>query len=499
MNIQIKILQTFFILLCTSAGSCNVKTVNEQIVTEEKDTTYLLSGYLINPIKKQVSLYEMTSGSMPGGGHWDGYHYVPDSIINYDSTTLYIIGNQIFFKEQVKFFPELNFNSLRIIYTDLNGDFLCRDKNYLYKNAVCTVIDNDHLYLNNCETIDLSDYKTINNYIYQKGKDLYFLAKHFELEKIEGVTIDIQTIKHLKDNYFADKNGLYLLGGYSYSEDNTSCGYDKSVQLEKSNGKTITPIVELNYLIYGNKVYSPEQYTTHIPLPLNPGKIKELEIGFLADDKRMFTLGSGGYYPYNKVDSSDFWNKNVNQWQVIAVDEYFDEGVENNRTLVKTPNGFYTFLGTLPHTVEKIGKVFIFNFDTKEYEELDASHYRYISNRFRIYKNRIYDYDGVPITNPIDAENLHFITHHGKRTNYMTDGKLLIYARAGVATVEGEGSNKTRALLDKQIISGVDFSTLKVITQDILIDNENIYNGNFDGIGIIPIKALKFNVKIFTE
>jgi hypothetical protein len=38
-----------------------------------------------------------------------------------------------------------------------------------------------------------------------------------------------------------------------------------------------------------------------------------------------------------------------------------------------------------------------------------------------------------------------------------------------------------------------------VINKDILIDKEHIYNGDFNGIGVIPIKALHLKVKIITE
>jgi hypothetical protein len=68
----------------------------------------------------------------------------------------------------------------------------------------------------------------------------------------------------------------------------------------------------------------------------------------------------------------------------------------------------------------------------------------------------------------------------------------------GGCAMTGNG-NEAMQVLGENIISGVDFSTLKVITADILIDKEHIYNSNYDGIGIIPIKALQLDVKIFTE
>jgi hypothetical protein len=515
--------------------NCYGQTTKQQISRAESiDTTYLLGDYLINPNKKQISIYKMTGGyDKESGIHWDGYYYAPDSTINYDSTTLFIIGNTIFFKEQVEFSPNLDLNTLRVIRNDLDeyGCLLCRDKNSLYEGSVgSSTDDNDDM--EPCSIIDLSGYTTINDYIYKKGGDLYFLLKEeFELEKIEGVTLDIPTLKHLMNNYFTDKNGLYLLGGYGYVEDKTSYEYDKSVQLEKSNGKTIIPLVKRNYLVYDGKVYSPAEDAAHQPLPLNANRIKELElnnyreVSFLADDDHTFrTEGSDGYSTtefkmeiFNRQYDADFFKKNVNQWQIITGGDvhfikenngktlYFPSaskkplpGPIQSHVLIKTPDGFYIFDEGNGSTLQKIDQVFIFNFDTKKYEELDTNQYRYVAENLRIYKNRVYGYDGLPIMEPIDAQHLHFITHHDVKTDYLTDGKSLIYiGNMGGITMTGRG-NETMQVLDERIISGVDFSTLKVITANILIDKEYIYNGN-DGIGVIPIKALQLDVKIFTE
>ena len=523
-------LQILLILLFASTGSCNVKMATAQTKRKNSDTTYLLGGYLINPAKKQISVYEMIGGMTSDGGHWDGYTYTPDKTIKYDKTTLFIIGNQIFFKEKFKFFPKLDLNSLRVIRSDDDEDLLCRDKNYIYQDAIGEYVydkedKKEKVDWNFKDIIKLSGYKAINDYIYQKKDSLYVLLRlNFELVKIEGVTLDIPTLQHLTDNFFADKNGLYVLG-FNRSQ---------SIQLEKSNGKTIIPVVKKNYFIYGDKVYSPlfAYNDKPLPLPLNINRMKELEINsynqiyFLADDNHTYeTEQNIGYSAdkdaierFNRRYDNDFFKKNVNQWQIITKGDinfikgddgktlYFPSKIKplgeqiQDYILVKTPNGFYIFKEGNGSTLQKMNQVFIFNFDTKQYEELDASQYRYLSYELRIYKNRVYGFDGLPVKEPIDAENLHFITHHDVETNYLTDGKLLIYiGKMGGYTLEGEGVNTMQILEKQRIISGVDFSTLKVINKDILTDKEHIYNGNFDGIGIIPIKALKLNVKIFTE
>ena len=533
--------QLLLILLVANTSSCKVGKTTVQTMKENDDTTYLLGGYLINPAKKQVSVYKRTGGTevMPDGSvmHWDGYTYTPDKTIKYNRTTLFIIGNHVFFKEKFKFFPKLDLNSLRIIRSDDDDYLLCRDKNYIYQDAIGEYVYDDEkekIYWNSKEIIKYSGYKAINDYIYQKKDSLYVLLKqNFKLVKIEGVTLDIPTLQHLTDNFFADKNGLHLLG-FDFLDSNGGWSFDQSIQLEKSNGKTITPIIKRNYFIYDDKVYSSlwnNNACNNKPLPLNADRIKELEIDnyyqicFLADDNHTYeTKQNDGYSAekfytesFNRRYDNDFFKQNVNQWQIItARDMNFIQG-DDRKTLyfpsemkppgkqlqdyilIKTPDGFYIFRESNGSALQKINQVFIFNFDTKEYEELDASQYRYFSDALRIYKNRVYGDDGLPVKEPIDAENLHCITHHDVKTNYLTDGKLLIYTgRMGGFTMEGEGSN-TMQVLGKRIISGVDFSTLKVVTKDILIDKEYIYNGDSDGIGAIPIKALNLNVKIITE
>lgn len=516
-NIFTKRTLAMYLILLFFASLCNGQTSNKN-----NDKIYILGDYQINPAKKQVGRYTMI-----GGVTWDGFEYRPDERINYDSTTLFFLGNHFFFKEDIQLFPELDLNTFRIIRSELNRDesgdrhrLLARDKNYLYKGLPTKNV------FGNYDTINISDYEIINDYIYKKNGELYSISgevrwidRDFKLRKVEGVTLDESTLTHIMGNFFADKNGLYLL-------------YEKSVQLEESNGKMITPIIKRNYFIYGDKVYS----GSRVALPLNANKIKELDVSeseyyirypvsFLADDDNtcatgcsecQYTVLKFGKEHYNWESDDNFFKENVNLWQIISpssgikfiIDDdgktyYLPSAVKRfvgsirEPVLVKTPNGFYTF-STRGRFLQKINQVFIFNFDTQEYEELDVSQYRYLSRTFKIYKNRLYGTDGYTVEESVDVENLHFITLRNVKTNYLTDGKSLIYTRSGSTRTRGK-DGKTMQVLGEQIISGVDFPTLKVVTADVLIDKNNIYNGKYDGIGVIPIKALGLDVKIFTE
>jgi len=155
-------------------------------------TTYLLDRYLINPAEKTISVYTMV-----GGVTWDGFTYIPDTNIVYDKTTLMLLGSRIFFKEEwpVKF----DIQSLRVV--DEQKD-LYADKNTLFRKSGW-----------NDKTIDLSNYKIINDYIYQDadGSLLFLDDSEFKLKKLlRGEHLDVNTLKHENYNYFSDKNGYYL-------------------------------------------------------------------------------------------------------------------------------------------------------------------------------------------------------------------------------------------------------------------------------------------------
>ncbi|MDR2204900.1 MAG: hypothetical protein LBE36_01905 [Flavobacteriaceae bacterium] len=494
------------------------------------DKTYELDRYLINPSKKTVSVQQEFHEYRDDGLHAWGVRYVPDSTINYDKTTLFVIGNQFVFKEHIPqnwaFLQESDLKTLRIIRIDFEyNTSLCRDKNFLYRNSI------GFGGRFGWQFIDLSGYETINDFIYKKNNELYFLTKDFKLKKIGNIKLHIPTLTHVMGNYFTDKNGLYLLGGYHILTQKLILGkqekadsiYDKSIRLEKIGNKKITPIIKRDYFIYGDKVYASGYFNENKPLPINVEKMKEFEFKnsysgnqttfFLADDTHVFAIK---IHPWHDFLDNDFFDKNVNEWQVISAGDigiykeddgktlYFQSGIKQGKPmeyagiLIQKQNEFYTIDTREKGSVQKFNQVFIFNFDTQQYETLDLSQYRYLAENLWIYKNRLY-VNGLPTKEKINIENLHFIAHHNIKTNFLTDDQSLIYVGEGEYGTLGEGGNKV-SVFGKRIVSEVDFSTLKVITADILTDKDNIYIGNRGkGINVVPIKALELDVKIFTE
>jgi len=193
--------------------------------------TYILGRYEINPAKKTVGVLKPFIVSFDDGGHGHGEHFVLDSTINYDNTTLFVIGNDFFFKEHInQIYPNFDVNTFKVI--SVSEDFcrnragvLSRDKNYIYVRNYYR------------ETINISNYEVINDFIYRHKVSgaLHFLSRKGKLEGIQGVTLDAETVQHIASNYFMDKNGLYLLG--PVYDENWRYIYD--VKLEDSKGKEI--------------------------------------------------------------------------------------------------------------------------------------------------------------------------------------------------------------------------------------------------------------------
>ncbi|RZK49242.1 MAG: hypothetical protein EOO87_19950, partial [Pedobacter sp.] len=214
------------------------------------DSTYQIANYQLNPTQKMVSLLQHYSMGKVG----TAMGYFPDKQINYDSTTLVVLGNEVLFKE---YFPkEVDFASLRYIGESNYVKDLYSDGHYVYKYQRNYPPTNER----STSKIDISAYKRINDFVYEdKTGALYFLKSETEtnqmkLEKIDAsLKVDKHTLKHLQGQYFADKNGLYAFGvryfGHKYS--NKFSQQPLNILVESSNGKNMQPIVTRNYIVYG--------------------------------------------------------------------------------------------------------------------------------------------------------------------------------------------------------------------------------------------------------
>ena len=136
---------------------------------------YYVGYYKITPAKKQVEYYEMI-----GGVNWDGYHYVKDPKISFDSTVLVIIGDEAYFKEYLP--TDMNTDALRLISDGQNA--------YLIDGRSVYMFDENRN--DNFKKIDISGLKEITAYLFQDadGKLFFLDNDEFQLTPLDLKGID---------------------------------------------------------------------------------------------------------------------------------------------------------------------------------------------------------------------------------------------------------------------------------------------------------------------
>ena len=511
----------FCLLLLLSLGACaqTEKRNNDTKNTTVKvmDTDYTIGHYQFNPVKKTVAVRRTFSkgkvGTMMG--------YFPDEQIKYDSTTLVVLGDQVFFKE---YFPkEVDFASLHYIGQSDYGQGLYGDGHYIYKyqsNSQPSLISK----------IDISAYKRINDYIYEDQiGELYFLKtatenNQIKLEKIDAsLKVDKHTLKHLQGQYFADKNGLYAFGvryfGHKYS--NNFSKQPISILVESANGRSIKPIITRNYIIYGNSVYAKGHAIDKLKLDVN--KMMELKwpyqnIYFLTDGANLFENRSSEYYEtgWNKDNSyaNNFFKSGVNLVKIFSPDMkslqakgkntlYFTnvktdliDYSDKSGILIKTDQGYYFANAGSPNVKpDKIDKITIYNQLTKQNENFDDSEYLYIDNGIFAYKGYIF-FNNIPLKEINGAKNLQLFTYNSIKTNFVTSGDTLI-AFGNMGGYQTEMVNgEEKVVFDKWIKTGIDVTKLKAINKNLLVDDTNFYDCSNGSLQIIPFKSLGMPVKL---
>lgn len=131
---------------------------------------YKLGNYTINTYTKTVTTQVRTGGTRMTDGdeiiHWDGYKDLPVGGFSYDSTTLYIIGDRMIFKEKLN--PKINLESFYVYQWNFNnwsGTLGCADDQQIYyKHEVESSADNIE------SSKFLGDKKYWGNHLY-RGKD----------------------------------------------------------------------------------------------------------------------------------------------------------------------------------------------------------------------------------------------------------------------------------------------------------------------------------------
>lgn len=499
---------------CTQIQKPNIEIKNTTI--EVLDTTYAIGEYQFNPTRKTVSVLRHYSKGKVG----TAVGYFPDTSINYNSTALVVLGNEIVFKEH---FPkEVDFSSLHYIGESDYGVNLFSDKQYVYVYS-----PNFLKHQGAIKKLDVSSYTRINDYVYEnKNGELLFLntTDGLKLSKIDAsLNVDKHTLKHLQGQYFADKNGLYAFGirwfGTKYSKNFSQQPID--IIVESAKGKTIKPIIARNYIVYGNSVYA-KGYSIE-KLKLNVNKMIELQwrnqnIYFITDGTNLYENRHSSYDEsgWNKDNdyANDFFKSGINLLKIFSAEIKFLQAkdkstlyftnikrdkttyIEKNGILIKTDKGYYFANFSLPNIKpEKIENIIIYNEATKQNEAFEEEHFLSIEERIFAYRGLIF-FNNLPLKEINEINSFRFFTDKGIVTNFVTNGKTLIAFGniGGYQTTKIDGSEKV--VFEKWIKRDIKVANLRAINKNLLVDENNFYDCSNGSLQIIPFKSLRMPVKL---
>jgi hypothetical protein len=450
---------------------------------------FVIGNYMIVPKLKEIRNYTMI-----GGVNWDGYEYRKDTKIDYEKTTLLLLGDQIFFKEYFPF--DFDLGKLKIIHRD-EFYFLCKDdKNIYYTSRQIKPTK-----------IDISGLQAVNDFIYKsKNGTLFFLdVEQYKLTPIE-INIDENSVKHLIKNYYYDKNGLFFFG--NHYKRNKKGYYDDYIEKSEKlvDEQNIIPIISKKYFSFKNLVFAIDGNKIK-KMDIDVNKLIEINIGttesFLTDGKSIYSDLNYGYDDDERNGKGYYgiWYptlySGINLQKIYSPLLHF---MKEKKAVVfnkKNPNNFPELIAIVNNEnclfsnkkIIKIDKILFYHPETKTTDTFEEKYLKiYKAERFIQYKNVIY-FDGLPVETPkLDMENL----KEFENSNYLTDGKSLFYIGniTGYGILEKKGVEY--ALFDDRILENAFTKGMKAINPDLLSDGITLVSKNKK----VKIKDLNLNVKI---
>ncbi|UIR56892.1 hypothetical protein LZQ00_03505 [Sphingobacterium sp. SRCM116780] len=479
-----------FIAMSIILHACaqNKSTKNTDKQNPLLKTGFIIGNYKIVPDEQAIYRFEMT-----GGVDWDGFKYEKDPKIDFNKTTLYIIGDFIYLKEDLPF-GKMDLSQLRIM-QQKEGDMLLTD-------SKTTALLSRRYKEDAFPPIAIGSYSKVNDYIYKKGNLYYLLTNRYALQQADLSTVDVANLKHIDDNFFYDKNALYYFNEETENE-------LKPTIVAKSNNQN--PIVEEHerYFCFENNVFAKTDNSRIEKLDLDRTKIKELVIN--AYNNSSFVTDGHNYYEFNYGYSNQEKNtfgygnqiitKAKTSLNLLATNfkfRYLDTAQKEGLLVTKdigeteymTPeenfiaqvDGQYFRFFRGQDKPQALDNIWIYNATAKKKELLDLASLKTFDVEELIwYKNVLY-YAGYVV----DTENWD-LTHFKRieKTNFYTDGNLVIYLGdiSGISMINKKGEEMVD--FSENIVHDIHFSKdLKIINKDALTDDHSI---------IYKTQAITFN------
>ena len=497
------------ILICSISYSVLCQTN-----TEKMSRRFEIAGFEIAPDEQVVYHQQMTGGTdyLPDGDviNWQGYEYVPCEEIDFKTTSLIFMGSRIMFKE---FLPELpaNTSSLKVIYQSIGYD---NDYTVILspsENVVYTKLDNGVII-----KTGISGYTYIGQMIFKNSGRLFFLPVGDRFLQEITIPIDEASLQHIYSNsyiggFYTDKNGLY------YFQNN-----GRQQQLESSNGKPAQAVLHPGYFIYGDVAYpygrnfgESDGSRTRKDMRLNANELKFILDKYLGDNNKMFDLPLSSTTNITSTSLADIIQQGrpqepLSEWNwfdsfVVGRDNlkgnkvYYPDRSMNmsgsSHYLIKTPSGFYGVNRNKISRAVKYDDVMIYNIEKEDYEPIEVEHFRRLTTNYHIYKNQMYDSRSQPVETELNLQKLQPIRLNGRATNFYTDGTFLVGGyNLGKMAIEKRGKQEWRKF--ERLFRDVDWESLQVVSEKMMVDKNNIYQVVQSTFEIIPIKDLGLDVKV---
>jgi len=466
--------------------------IAQNLFSQDTDDKYFDIGqYRIYPKEKKVckETYFEESIIAPDGeisGRAWGYRHDPICEIDFNSTTLLIFsGGGFTFSEQLG----ITDKKLK------NIKFLERSA-YGYSSFILKSNDSIFLFRTNImdrvEKTIFSGLKEVSNDIYQNEKGYYYFLDNnnlFQMVFGNDIDLEVPSLTHIGKGYCLGNDGLYYL---QKNYGNRTC---RLIKLEDNKESNVQAKVYPYYTIYGNNIYAS---SNRLDLNISKLKIYKPEAN---NYKALITDGNKLYEDFSEIELSEPIKERLTGMAIFYLngDSLYFPGLKKPQTERVVGNLFCKekayYLRKSMREFIPCNSVFIFNYPKDKYEKFEVDKYKPLGSPFYLYKGILYGVFSIPVKeqSKINTHKLKVIVSDDVQTNFYHDNNVLIYVNAEQdldITEDGKYS------ISKNMIKGVDFRTLQIISRDILIDKNNIYNGTKDSVSVIPRKELGLNIKI---
>jgi len=482
---------------------------------------FIIGEYGISLKNKTIGRYRIFDCS-DEEYHAECFAYFKVDNIDYDTTSLIVIGNEFRFKEDLI----LDVSTIKII--DIGNsskrDSQERDPIYIDKNDAYKGLHKNNL-------IDsLYGFKHLDQNYFFKNNSLAFLDQHAFRFLNDSNKIDKTTFKAITKNLFYDKNGVYYVEyGHSEVEGKKYSNYIKLQHLKPNQKPSI--LIKENYCVINGKVYDLNRFENE--LILNPTKIKELVLDdfsgamLLYDDNTVYERSQKHYRfekamcdtEYEKTEIHCLFNDLSTARTLrktgfleyhLDLDKktlYFDANKDLNLTetsgnLYKIGNSYYFTDNDRFST--QINNVKIWNPKINSYESIDVDNYHYFNNETYYYKGNLYGHHSeLKQTNfsllnarTLSTNNQSYIVNNEKIVGMVENEKLNFES---IKVLRNKNNQVTNYLIGKdflvynnQIIKGVDTESIYILSNNIIKTKHFLINEGTK----IPLDTFPFKIKI---